>query len=78
MDWHKGRAVEWIRKTVAGRSGDDLPVIYLGDDRTDEDAFLALGDADLAIGVGERPHTHLIEWRLSGPAAVGVFLRGLG
>ena len=42
-------------------------VVYLGDDRTDEDAFTALADDDFAIGVGERPHTHLIDFRLSGP-----------
>jgi trehalose-6-phosphatase len=47
--------------------------VYLGDDRTDEDAFDALGDDDVVIGVGERPHTHLIDWRLAGPASVGRF-----
>ena len=42
-------------------------VVYLGDDRTDEDAFTWLADDEIAIGVGERPHTHLIDFRLSGP-----------
>jgi len=73
VDWHKGRAVEWIRARVANQRNEPLTVIFLGDDRTDEDAFAALGPDDIAIGVGPRPHTHLIHWRLAGPASVGRF-----
>ena len=73
-DWHKGRAVEWIRHRVAERIGDRVSVVYLGDDRTDEDAFTALTDDDFSIGVGTRPHSHMIDARLTGPAAVGEFL----
>jgi trehalose-phosphatase len=73
VDWHKGRAAEWIRARVRTQTGDPVSVVYLGDDRTDEDAFDALGDDDIVIGVGERPHTHLIDWRLAGPASVGRF-----
>ena len=77
VDWHKGRAAEWIRARV--RTGADKPVsiVYLGDDRTDEDAFDALGDEDVVIGIGGRPHTHLIDWRLAGPASVGRFFAQL-
>jgi trehalose-phosphatase len=71
VDWHKGRAVAWIRARVAARLGAPVAVVYLGDDRTDEDAFAALADDDVAVGVGERPHTHLIDYRLDGPASVG-------
>jgi len=70
-DWHKGSAVEWIRSVVSARLGTHVPVIYLGDDRTDEDAFSILGSDDLAIGVGPRPQPHLVHWRLAGPASVG-------
>lgn len=72
-DWHKGRAVRWIRERVAPRHDNPTVVIYLGDDRTDEDAFSELEAGDLAIGVGPRPHSHLIDWRLAGPASVGRF-----
>ena len=75
VDWHKGRAVSWIRARVQPRANAAVTVVYLGDDRTDEDAFTSLGEDDLAIGVGERPHTHLIDWRLAGPASVGRLLR---
>jgi trehalose-phosphatase len=70
-DWHKGRAAEWIRARVRASVADPVSVVYLGDDRTDEDAFATLGDDDVVIGVGERPHTHLIDWRLAGPESVG-------
>jgi trehalose-phosphatase len=73
VDWHKGRACEWIRARVTPRVKEPVSIVYLGDDRTDEDAFDALGDDDVAIGVGDRPHTHLIDWRLAGPASVGRF-----
>ena len=73
-DWHKGRAVDWIRPRVAERIDAPVSVVYLGDDRTDEDAFTALADDDFSIGVGTRPHSHMIDARLSGPAAVGEFL----
>ena len=73
-DWNKGRAVDWIRRQVSRKVGQTVPVLYLGDDRTDEDAFTALREDDFAVGVGLRPHSHMIDGRLSGPAAVGEFL----
>jgi alpha,alpha-trehalase len=73
-DWHKGRAVEWIRARVEARVDEPVSVVYLGDDRTDEDAFRSLGEEDVAIGVGERPNDALIDWRLEGPASVDRFL----
>jgi trehalose 6-phosphate synthase/phosphatase len=53
IDWDKGRAAVWLLQQIVGN---DWPtrcaVIYAGDDRTDEDAFLALGDAAATIAVG--------------------------
>ena len=51
-DLDKGDAVE----TVAREVGEDAPIAYLGDDATDERAFLALGKRGLSVLV--RP-----EWR---------------
>jgi trehalose-phosphatase len=76
-DWHKGRAVQWIRARVAPYHARPLTVIYLGDDRTDDDAFASLGHDDLAIGVGPRPAADLINWRLAGPASAGRFFAEL-
>lgn len=41
VDWHKGRAVEFLLRQFEG--GPAAPVIYIGDDTTDEDAFEAVG-----------------------------------
>ncbi len=38
VDWNKGKACAWVLKTIAKSA---LPV-YLGDDKTDEDAFITL------------------------------------
>jgi trehalose 6-phosphate phosphatase len=49
VDWHKGRAVRWIKETC------EIPgslSIYLGDDVTDEDAFSAL-PLGITIAVGK-------------------------
>jgi trehalose-phosphatase len=75
--WNKGRAVDWIRTSVARRVAKPVSVVYLGDDRTDEDAFASLRETDMAIGIGPRPHTHLIDWRLTGPASAGRFFERL-
>lgn len=71
VDWHKGKAIEWIRSVVDTGAQSGVGVVYLGDDRTDEDAFATLGDRGISIGVGDRPHDHLIRYRLAGPNAVG-------
>lgn len=48
--WDKGRAVRFFRHTFF-----DTVLVYLGDDRTDEDAFRALGPAGIGVLVrGER------------------------
>lgn len=73
-EWHKGKAVEWIRSAVDIGPTSGVGVVYLGDDRTDEDAFATLTGRGVSIGVGDRPHDHLIQFRLAGPASVGRFL----
>jgi len=77
VNWHKGRAVNWIRSVVARRVNDPVMAVFLGDDRTDEDAFVFLREGDIGIGIGPRPHTHLIDWRLTGPSSVGRFFAAL-
>lgn len=54
--WDKGRAVRWILGRALGdRWPDEAAVIYVGDDRTDEDAFLALPDPAVTVKVGANP-----------------------
>jgi trehalose 6-phosphate phosphatase len=57
IDWDKGRATLWLLDQVVGTDWRErCAVIYVGDDRTDEDAFLALGDAAITIKVGPSPY----------------------
>ena len=48
VNWHKGRAVRWI-KDALGLS--DALTVYVGDDLTDEDAFAVLPDG-ITVCVG--------------------------
>jgi len=48
VDWDKGRAVELL----ADEAPDDWLPLYVGDDRTDEDAFRALDESGPLDGVG--------------------------
>jgi trehalose 6-phosphate phosphatase len=50
-------------------------VVFVGDDRTDEEVFAALGDEGCSIRVGPGPTC--ARFRLAGPPEVLLFLRGL-
>lgn len=53
VDWNKGKAVRWFLKKH--RSAQELrrtSIFYIGDDKTDEDAFRALGRLGTTILVG--------------------------
>ena len=51
VEWDKGKAVLWIAGVVDPKG--ELKPIYVGDDRTDEDAFLALKEKGITILVSE-------------------------
>ncbi len=51
--WHKGEAVNWIRAAWAKRNA---LAMYVGDDVTDEDAFLALPEG-ITVSVGSARQT---------------------
>lgn len=55
VDWDKGHAVRWLVETL--HLGNDVIVVYIGDDVTDEDAFRAVRSRDRGVGirVGETP-----------------------
>lgn len=48
IDWHKGKAVQWILKVLNYTPKNNF-VIYIGDDTTDEDAFSMIGDKGFGI-----------------------------
>jgi len=73
IDWTKGDAVRCILNHVEAQKKQRVWPVYLGDDATDEDAFEAIGDTGLTIGVSDRPIT--ASFRLPDPAAVEQLLR---
>lgn len=77
VDWHKGRAFRFLRATLEERLG-RAPAIFIGDDRTDEDAFRELGDTDCSIIVGDPPaHDSIAQACLRSPEHVAQFLHRL-
>ncbi|KAI3792340.1 hypothetical protein L2E82_06217 [Cichorium intybus] len=51
IDWDKGRAVEFLLETLGLSNSDDVLPIYIGDDRTDEDAFKVLREGNRGYGI---------------------------
>jgi trehalose-phosphatase len=73
IDWHKGRAVSWLLQTLGLDPSEVLP-IYIGDDLTDEDAFVALHERGVGIVVRDAPRPTAARYALENPAEVGSFL----
>ncbi len=81
IDWNKGRAVRWILDNMVTDGAAPVPV-YMGDDRTDEDAFLEIIDSGAGMVVmadgetgGERLSS--ASFRLRGTDDVAHILRFL-
>ena len=51
VDWGKGRALSHMLNALGLDDADDVIPIYLGDDRTDEDAFKVLKDRATGFGI---------------------------
>ena len=73
IDWDKGKAVIWLLETLGLEARNTLP-IYIGDDRTDEDAFRTLEKRGIAILVSEHPQVTAANYRLNNPDGVERFL----
>ena len=74
VGWNKGRAARWMVRRMART----LPtrrrvVLYVGDDRTDESAFVALRGRAVTICVGAKPTA--AEYRVAGVREVQALLR---
>ena len=76
IDWDKGRALMWLLETLALEGGNIFP-IYIGDDRTDEDAFRVLKQRGIGILVSEKPRFTAARYLLRDPAEVERFLQVL-
>lgn len=71
----KGTALRYIGERI-DPEGRRRPM-YIGDDRTDEDAFAVIGDKGVCILVGDEPRETLAHYGLRNPAAVCTFLEKL-
>ena len=74
VDWNKGKAVLWLLETLELERGRAVP-IFIGDDRTDEDAFSALDKRGVGILVSEQPQVTAASYWLNNPEEVERFLQ---
>ncbi|KAK7264403.1 hypothetical protein RJT34_32012 [Clitoria ternatea] len=51
IDWNKGRAVEFLLESLGLTDRNDVLPIYIGDDKTDEDAFKVLRESHRGCGI---------------------------
>jgi alpha,alpha-trehalase len=73
VDWNKGKAMLWLLETLGLEGGSALP-IYIGDDRTDEDAFRVLEKRGVAILVSEQAQETAARYCLNNSEEVERFL----
>jgi trehalose-phosphatase len=82
-EWNKGKGVEWILENVAGRTPhEELFLMYIGDDVTDEDAFRFISQfphhASILVDANEEiKRETLAEFRLPNVESVLQFLTQL-
>jgi trehalose 6-phosphate phosphatase len=76
VEWDKGRAVLFLLEQM--RPPRDTPILYLGDDRTDEDAFCALGGRGEGVLVADAPPAEsAASSYLRDPGEVGALFEAL-
>jgi trehalose-phosphatase len=73
LDWDKGTAVEWILSCLERK----LVPIYVGDDVTDEDAFLRIRERGFGILVSEDSRRTHAKYSLRNSYEVRKFLKEL-
>ncbi|CAO2819813.1 unnamed protein product [Amaranthus hypochondriacus] len=79
IDWDKGKAVEFLLDSLGLGNSDDMLPIYIGDDKTDEDAFKVLrkGNRGYGILVSPMPKDTKASYSLKDPSEVKQFLEAL-
>ena len=72
MEWHKGKAVQWLARGLGGPEA--VFPIYIGDDVTDEDAFRAMIGWGAGVFVGPADRITNARYALRDPGEVRLFL----
>jgi trehalose-phosphatase len=74
IEWHKGKALEWIMDKL-NLSEEKYAPVYIGDDTTDEDGFKAISDSGISILVGEHELISAADYSLNDVDEVYEFLK---
>ncbi|XVE65032.1 hypothetical protein DITRI_Ditri07aG0149400 [Diplodiscus trichospermus] len=79
IDWNKGKAVEFLLESLGLGDKDDVLPIYIGDDKTDEDAFKVLREGNRGYGilVSSVPKESNAFYSVRDPSEVKKFLKAL-
>ncbi|KAB2088706.1 Trehalose-phosphate phosphatase [Gossypium arboreum] len=79
IDWNKGKAVEFLLESLGLSDRDDVLPIYIGDDKTDEDAFKVLKEGNMGYGilVSSVPKESNAIFSVRDPSEVKKFLKAL-
>lgn len=79
IEWHKGNALEFLLDSLGLSNSNDVMPLYIGDDRTDEDAFQVLKarGQGYSILVSSVPKETLASYSLRDPSEVMAFLHQL-
>uniref|UniRef100_A0A453CP87 Trehalose 6-phosphate phosphatase n=1 Tax=Aegilops tauschii subsp. strangulata TaxID=200361 RepID=A0A453CP87_AEGTS len=79
IDWDKGKAVEFLLQSLRLDDPESVLPIYIGDDRTDEDAFKVLRERNCGYGilVSQLPKQTQAFYSLRAPSEVMEFLDSL-
>lgn len=79
LKWDKGKAVEFLLESLGLSDCDDVLPIYVGDDRTDEDAFKFLRESNRGYGilVTPAPKESNAYYSLRDPSEVMEFINSL-
>ncbi|KAK9292570.1 hypothetical protein L1049_020544 [Liquidambar formosana] len=77
INWDKGKAVEFLLESLGLSNCDDVLPIYVGDDKTDEDAFKVLRERNQGYGilVSSVPKESNAFYSLRDPSEVMEFLK---
>lgn len=77
IKWDKGKALEFLLESLGFANSNDVFPIYIGDDRTDEDAFKVLRNRNQGIGilVSKVPKETEASYTVQDPSEVEIFLR---
>ncbi len=77
VDWHKGKALLWILEKLALDDKSKYVPVYIGDDITDEDAFVSVRETGIGILVGSHGEETAAKYRLKNVYQVRILLQKL-